>query len=254
MKKAISFLLGLLLCNSFHVNGMTVKYIYPLDQVKAKKEALMSDGVSVVELEQHMKQKYPNITNVLLVNKFLSSLNEVDLEMDAAYGNDQILLSSQNMHKLTSRAYEWDILHEAGHAQQPYNIFAIQGAVGITQLLTGYYWGMHKKGSYKNRLTKLGSKTFAAILAGSIVNCALMQAEERRADNWANSVADKKALLGGIEYFNFFKLKAQNKWSEYKISSIIPFSVAKHMLDPIHPSIESRIAKINKVKKERFSL
>lgn len=90
-------------------------------------------------------------------------------------------------------------------------------------------------------------------MLATIVSNALLKLEEQRADNWANMQADEKVLLGGIEYLNFIKDKMQDKWSGYKISSIIPFSVGKFM-DISHPNIDSRIAKIKTALKTRFGV
>lgn len=239
-----------------NIYGCFTRITYRLDQEAVKKSTLFKDGVSFTEMEQSVRKKHSNIPSILLVDTMVDGLFGQDTGMDAAFiPQDKMIWASRATASThNSKAFEWAMLHETGHAQQPNNMPAIQGAVGITQLLTGYYWGMHKAKPYKNLLTKLGSKTFAAMLAGSVVGSTLMKAEERRADNWANSVADKQALLGGIEYFDCFRSKLQDQWSGYKIGSIVPFSVGKYLMSPLHPNVDSRIAKIKTALKARFGV
>ncbi|MCX5924315.1 MAG: hypothetical protein NTZ68_02740 [Candidatus Dependentiae bacterium] len=233
-----------------------MKVSYPLDQQGAKKETLFKDGVSFAQMEETARKNCPQIPDILLTDAMLCPLTGIDTGSDAAYlpSTQSIWASRTTADRHSSKAFEWAMLHETGHAQMPYAVNSIHGAVVATNLATAYYWGAHKAKPYKNRVTKYGSKYLAMTAAGAIVNSTLMKIEERRADNWANKTADAQALQGGIEYFEASKIKQQEEWSKYKLSSVVPFGVAKYLLDPIHPSLDSRIAKCKTVLKNRFSI
>ncbi|MFA5999184.1 MAG: M48 family metalloprotease [Candidatus Babeliales bacterium] len=239
-----------------HAKADAMKTTYPLDQEGAKKETLFKDGVSFAQMEESARKKYPNIPSILLTDAMLCPLTGADIGTDAAYVADtqSIWASRTTADRLNSRAFEWVMLHETGHAQMPYAVHSIMGVAAAVYLSTGYYWGAHKAMPYKNRITKYGSKYLAAWAAGTIVNHTLMKVEERRADNWANKTADAQALQGGIEYFETFKIKQQEEWAKIKLSSVVPFSVAKYFIDPIHPSIDSRVVKCKTALKNRFGI
>lgn len=252
MNRVVFLLYAGLFHAAFNVHASALMYEYYLNQQEIKKEILTKDGISFTELEQNMRRNYCDIPEMLMIMSVEDPLTGAELDVDFFYTDKKILICPKNLHTLTSKSIEWAILHETGHSKQPYNISAILGVATITQLLTAYYWGMHKAKPYKNRLTKLGSKVLPALLVGSVVHCGLMNAEERRADNWANMQGDKEALLGGIEYFDHFQQKMQDILSENTMTSVILFNIEKYLMDPLHPTIDSRILKIKETLKTRF--
>ncbi|MBP9765331.1 M48 family metalloprotease [Candidatus Babeliales bacterium] len=221
---------------------MNTSSTYVIDQEKVKQETFTKDGISAVQLEKNIREKYPNIPKIILIESCQDSLLKQDAGINAAFNPsaDAILLDRKNISQESSHALTWSILHEAGHAQQPRNISTINIVVGVTQLFSLYFWGIHKSKPYKNIFTKISSKVIAAIAIGGLVNCTLMRAEERRADNWANAHADQETLQGGIETLEAVKQIAQQK--------------SQTTWDPTHPSIDSRIAKIKKTLKNRFGV
>lgn len=238
--------------------GMTIQHHYDLDQERAKNETLFVDGTSVATMEADFRARHPQAPDLLLTNQAILMSTSQDLGEFVAHcvlgGKPTSTITKSAVQNSSVAAMNWAWLHEMGHAQMPYNTQSIQCFVAFVNCATLYYWGAHRAVPYvyKNRFTKIGSKALASVTAGAMCNVLLMRAEERRADNWANAHANKEELVGGVEYLSNFKehLRAIHEADKFKL----PFSVAQHVMDPIHPAVESRLQKIRTALMERFGV
>ncbi|MCX5923688.1 MAG: M48 family metalloprotease [Candidatus Dependentiae bacterium] len=242
----------------FHAPISAMKWDYDIDQESAKNQTFFTDGISVAQVEQSLRDKH----GLAIPEKFLFINNIYDIlgnkmYMGAAYsaGHHSILLERDMVNRSNSRAATWLLSHETGHAQMPNVTSTIiprtQLAINIA---TAYFWGAHKAKPYKHFSTKVYSKFMASALAGLVFNSASMRLEERRADNWANKNSDEKTLQGGIEFLQDAKALQQKHWSKGEPFSPLGFSIAQQFMDLTHPSCDSRIAKIQKELDKRADL
>lgn len=250
----------------------------PLNQQEAKKTMIFSNGKSYQDLDQELSIKHPNKPESLIIsgygsgaeifeNKIINlvyspnyfginyrELNPDTGSLESKQKSGDCFLIPEKLTKLDYDAARFLLTHEIGHSQQPNTTLAIQGSTRAAFLPIAYYW---KKivGSrpYKNRFTKYGSKFFAAEVLTTLVANGFINLEERRADNFAIKHCDAKALQAAIKEFQANKEILQKEWSS--MSSYIPFrGIGNYVLDPIHPSFDSRIAKIKGALKTRFGI
>jgi hypothetical protein len=241
--------LFMIIIGLFHAPVGAMKWDFDLDQESAKAQTFFTDGISVAQIEQSLRDKH----GLAMPEKFLLVNNTFDLlgnkkYFGAAYipADHSLFLERDMVNRSNSHAATWLLSHETGHAQMPNvvpNIARTQLAINIA---TGYFWGAHKAKPYKNFATKAYSKFMASALTGLIFNCASMRLEERRADNFANKHSDEKTLQGGIEFLQDCKAMQENFWSEGKPFSPLGFRIGQQFMDLTHPSCDSRIAKIQK--------
>jgi hypothetical protein len=223
-----------------------------LDQQFLKSVYSIEDGRSFQQFEDEFRNKYSklNIPEIkLLDGRFGLSYHIYDhfIALFRPYINGSDCDASK---------MEWCLLHEVGHSQKPNFSKSINLGAIFSGILMPFLWGKHKTKPYKNIVTKISSKTLAGISASVIFFCAARKLEERRADNFANQHADEKALVRGLEYFESIKKSENVAFEKIKTYSfflgmaLAPFKWG----DPIHPTINSRIAKIKTALKTRFGV
>jgi hypothetical protein len=253
----------------------------PIDSHEKKDKFKFPNGKTFVEFEEVFRSKYNklNIPRIdfsyfnplglcLSIKEMSSSIPNLHDENFKTEEHEEIknfteslktahpfILVSKNFCdglKLNEPELEWGLLHEAGHGQIPYMCEGILHATKALQVMTPFIWGIHKKAPYKNIITTIGSKALATLTLPLAFLCTALNLEERRADNFVNRYANKEALLGGIEFFN----KAEKLQKECMPDPLkkLPFSITQYIVDPIHPSIDSRIAKIKATLKTRFNV
>lgn len=160
---------------------------------------------------------------------------------------------------------EWALLHENGHGTMPGNSSIVaSGVFPVVASYVGAFWGIHKKKPYRNCITRCVGKTAAMVTLPIVACCAAMRLEERRADNFANKHADKKALLGGIESFERYKKVRDDMVSKVQNTDQSDFSklirtafirnIPEFLNDPIHPHFEGRIEKIKATLRARYDI
>lgn len=189
-----------------------------------------------------------SIKQISAINTFLqniakySSNNLTGNVTSACYNRDQVICVTKEFVTTEShQAVEWAILHEDGHAQRPFMLEAIEISTVLVALL-----GMHYCNSSRIVNFMKGS------MLAAVFRMLAMQLEERRADDWANEYASEEALKGAVEYFQNCRKKCKEKYDKLDFK-YIPFGMFQYTQDFDHPSLDSRIAKIKKVLKDRFS-
>lgn len=251
-------ILFMIIIGLFHAPVGAMKWDYNLDQEEAKTQTFFTDGISVAQIEQSLRDKH----GLAIPEKFLLINNIYDVLGNKVYfgagyvaANHSILLEKDMVNRSNSHAATWLLSHETGHAQMPNMVSTIIPRTQLAiNILTAYYWGAHRAKPYKYFATKAGSKFMASALAGLIFNSASMRLEERRADNWANKNSDEKTLQGGIEFLQDCKALQQKAWSQGEPFSPLGFSIGQQFMDLTHPSCDSRIAKIQKELDKRANL
>lgn len=263
MKKMMFFISFVLFSQTVYVNdGLLAEALYYEDQGRIKYNSRTQDNVYFSTLENRIRSKYKdlNIPEIIIAESINLVLTGKPLEVGACYfcSVNYIVLRKDTVRDLTAAQCEWIIMHEAGHAQRQVENSLVATAICGIPLLVFYYWGIHKTEPYANFVTKLLSKSTAALIAGIIIGSELLKAEEKKADSWANEHADKEALLGGIGALNYAQEIIKKELSRDKgdsaILSQIPFCVAEWLCCPYHPSIDSRIGKIKDALKIRFGI
>jgi hypothetical protein len=219
-----------------------------------KSQAFTQDGVRFDRLEEEFRAKYShlNIPEITMVDDLVAQYGWSSAGY--VWKNHELLVDKKTMGELPASSWQWLMLHETGHAQMPYVVPAIHGTVTATQLLTPYFWGMHKKVPYKNIVTKLGSKAIATLVISTFVNVNAFRTEERRADNFANKHADKDVLHGGKKWCEGYESLIAQAWNGSGASQSMSQKTFANLIDPIHPTVDSRIAKIQKALKNRFGV
>ncbi len=201
---------------------------------------------------KEMSSSIPDIHDENLKTEEYEKINNFTESLKTAYPfviASTLFLKALN---LTEPELEWGLLHEAGHGQKPYIVEGILNITKALPIITPFIWGFHKKAPYKNIITKIGSKALATLAIPTAFFCTALRLEERRADNFANKHANKEALLGGLEFFN--KAEKLQKVFMPNYLKKLPYSMTQYILDPIHPSIGSRVAKIKTALKTRFNV
>ncbi len=270
MKKTLAILC--LTASFTHLFG-SFQVLNPLDQEKAKKELFFTDGVSFDQVEQNLRKKHPHTPEIVLVTKYLG-VDEICNTIPAGYYaamNAPIHTITQDQHNadkfllkettlphaiyandkfkhLDSHAATWVLTHEIGHAKYPYIILSIIGGVIPISFSAAYLWKkvINSQKPYKNRFTKFSSKLLAAQLISNTYTFVAYNLEERRADNYANKHSNKEEITGGIDYFKATKKELEEYWKTYRLSKFIPFFLGQYIIDPTHPSLDSRIRKLTK--------
>ncbi len=179
-------------------------------------------------------------------------------EKRSALFKPTIKISPNDIYKASDEVIKWTLLHEMGHATKPFNTQVCEYAPMALLWNVGLLWGLHKSKAYKNKVTCILSKCVASFLVGNAAKVGLYHAEERRADNFANKHATLDELRGGVNFFeNVVMMQKRIVSTNNKATfggDYVPYAIGKYIIDPIHPSADSRIAKINKVMKERFGV
>ena len=252
-----------------------LRFINYFNQEQAKKDLIFTDGVSFAQVEKDIKEKHPHIPDVLLVDCYLDqkSINDLPNKIPAPFyfpkgtnvtatiavlnqdGSSKLenktfenpILANSEFKQLDSHGAKWLLTHETGHAKYPNLIPTIRIISLPVFLSTTYAWKkIINSKPYKNRVTKYSSKLFAGLCASNSYVQTAIKLEERRADNYANQHTDKRAILSAKNYFQNTKHHLQELWNSYKLSKILPFSIGQYIIDPMHPSIDSRIRKLTK--------
>jgi hypothetical protein len=182
---------------------------------------------------------------------FLTTPLPTETDFHDKYFNPRIIVDPNFISELSAPEMEWAILHEKGHLTKPAIPDLIETQLSTVQAYVLAFWGAHKSKPYKNVFTKYPSKAIAFLALPALFKVAAYRSEEKRADRWANAHADEQALKGGISIFeNWIKPKHQEICKDLNL----PLSVGQHLIDPIHPSSDSRIAKIKTALKARFGV
>ncbi len=219
-----------------------------------KSQAVTQDGIRFDHLEKEFRAQYShlNIPKITMIDDLVAKYR---LSFAGySWTNHELFVDKKAMGELPASSWKWLMLHETGHAQIPYAIPTIQGAVTTVQLLTPYFWGMHKKVPYRNIITKIGSKGIATLALSTLVNVNGMRIEERRADNFANKHADEQMLKGGIVSLENFQKQYENIWKLSDASQSMSLKTFLNLTDLLHPTPDSRIAKMKKALKNRFGV
>lgn len=248
---------------------------------------ILKDGTSFQSFEDSIRKKYKNLPKINLLelgekmpiayksfdkmssfwgyekdygqdahfhrvnDPFLTTPLMTDTNFCEKYFNPAIIVSPSQISKITAPQMEWAILHEAGHLTKPGAYDYIPAFQQALQAYVLAFWGAHKSKPYKNIISKSCSKTLAALMASLLFNSLAIRAEEKRADRWANNHADEQALRGGISFFeDFAKPLRQNMCAQMGL----PYISGQALIDPSHPSDDSRISKMKKALKTRFGV
>lgn len=227
------------------------------DESQYKSKIFLKDGTSLQTLEDAMRTKYPHasIPPIRCASAhdsditFKSFDKTLHLLCGKRYFNPEILIQPRYAKTQTAPMMEWLILHETGHSIQPGTADFIDIMTYPVTASAFALWGIHKKKPYRNPLTKISSKSFGAIITGNVFNIIATRLEEKRADRWANNVADAAALQGGID----FHATAFLPPNDNPITKI-RYAIGSFILDSTHPSPTSRIIQCKKSLKARFGI
>lgn len=145
-------------------------------------------------------------------------------------------------------------LHECGHhalskylpcdIDEDLQLAATVGTFGL--------WGKHKKIPYKNKFTKITSKTIASLIVSYAAKVIYNQIHERYADSFAcRNAIDKACLEEGLKILKTKQEYDEKILNEKKIPSYLRF-LYNFYNDPYHPSDSTRIKQINDAIQKRF--
>ncbi len=189
----------------------------------------------------------------MLVN--YRTLNPETGSLDQKEKMEHYLLIPQKVTEWNYDVARFMLTHEIGHSQFPNLLPALNVSTGLAFYSIAYYWKkIMGSAPYKNRFTKYGSKFIAASILSNLAKFGLYQLEERRADNFAIKHSDASMLQGAIQEFQEVKKTLQKEYSTSTLSKVLPFSIGWKLKDPLHPSLDSRIAKIKTALKTKFNL
>ncbi|MBP9764924.1 M48 family metalloprotease [Candidatus Babeliales bacterium] len=243
---------------------------YVFDEKAAKENIVFSNGKNLKTLEAELQSKYQGTPIFRVVKDYgcftdgmqHKVLNPAYSWLDYSQQDFEeqksrktgVVLMPEMINQMSYDSANFITSHELGHSQLPYAIPVISALANISYWPIAYYWKKRfGAGPYRNRLTKHTSKLLAAYGITTFASGVAVNLEERRADNFAIKHSDAKALKGGIEYLKTSKNSLQNEYQKHAVSRFLPFSIGWKYLDPTHPSLDSRIAKIERALHKRFA-
>ncbi|MCX5923600.1 MAG: hypothetical protein NTU89_03470, partial [Candidatus Dependentiae bacterium] len=165
--------LFMIIIGLFHASVGAMKWDYHIDQESAKNQTFFTDGISVAQVEESLRDK----SGLAIPEKMLLVNNAFDpfgnkIYVGALYNpaDHSLLLERDMVNRSNSHAAAWLLSHETGHAQMPSVLPNILKAQGATNILTLYFWGAHRAKPYKNFATKAYSKLMASALTGLVIH------------------------------------------------------------------------------------
>ncbi|MBP6892552.1 M48 family metalloprotease [Candidatus Babeliales bacterium] len=258
--------------NCFHLD-------VPMSQQNAKKEMVFTNGKSYQDLEDELRLKHPNEPESIIIKGYGLGTEEFEnkiinpvycsnyfpfqgVDLNSATGSFELKEKSGHYflipEKITESNYDtarFLLTHEIGHSQFPNLLPAVNTSIGLTFYPIAYYWKKTMGSApYRNRFTKYGSKIIAANILSTLAKFCCYQLEERRADNFAIKHSDASMLQGALEGLQEDKKQLQKEYSKTVISKVLPFRIGWNLKDPLHPSLDSRIAKVKAALKTKFNI
>ncbi len=248
--------------------NLSALYDVFLDQEEVKKNSFFSNGASIQDLEDTLRAQIPDMPKILVMewgNKKVDfpayahgltpvAITSKDGALRSPMGN--LLLCPRSIININYDTAQYALLHEIGHSSLPYMEPALQvSTLGVFGVVTYAWKKLLSPTPYRNVATKLGSKCFAGYVVCNLYKTVSNNLEERRADNFANKHAlTISTLKAGRDMFCDHQKWQHDTWSAYKLSKVVPFCLGQYYLDKDHPSVHSRISKIEAEIDRRNSL